>query len=258
MFVAFVILTHVFEPGLGVEVREGAGSVVLPCRTSSVPRNPIVVWSREKLSPSTVHRRQTNGDVLKDQNLLYRDRTSMETDSLTTGDFSLTLRKPVRSDSGNYSCIVTAFGNERRLEDVELQVKGQHLQTRALPQVEVDSGVESVVLLCRTTVHLREDVRVEWTKSYRKVHVYENGSDQPGEQNFIYKGRTEMKRDLLKTGDLSLTLKYPTDWDRRTFTCTVYNREGNVLMKKKVELLVRAPPQVDQVQVTTGEAADTT
>ncbi|KAK2863535.1 hypothetical protein Q5P01_003068 [Channa striata] len=250
MFVAFVILTHVFQPGLGVEVREGAGSVVLPCWTSSVPMNPTVVWRHEKLSPSTVHRRQTMGDVLKDQNLLYRGRTSMETDSLTTGDFSLTLRKPVRSDSGNYSCIVTAFGNERRLEDVELQVK--------VPQVEVDSEVESVVLLCRTTIHLPKDVRVKWTDGYRKVHVYENGSDQPGEQHWFYKRRTEMKKDLLETGDLSLTLKYPTDLDRGIFTCSVYSRKGNILMKKKVELLVRAPPQVDQVQVTTGEAADTT
>uniref|UniRef100_A0AAQ6IGX4 Ig-like domain-containing protein n=1 Tax=Anabas testudineus TaxID=64144 RepID=A0AAQ6IGX4_ANATE len=116
-------------------------------------------------------------------------------------------------------------------------------------QVEVDSGVESALLPCKTisvllpwktTVCLPEDVKVEWRNSLNwKVHVYQNGSDQPEEQDRFYRGRTEMTRNLLKPGDLSLTLKYPTDEDIRTFTCTVYNREGNILMKKQVELRVR-------------------
>ncbi|XP_067378869.1 butyrophilin-like protein 2 [Channa argus] len=277
MFVEFVIFIHVFQHGLSVEVTEGAGSVLLPCHISSVPFDPTVVWSREKLSPPTVHQRQVNGDVLKDQNLLYKDRTSMKTDSLTTGDFALTLRKPIPADSGNYTCIITAFGNERRLAHVELQVKelyifpveawillsvlvvalmviaGLAVYVRRLknkvPQMVVDSGMESVVLLCKTTVHLPEDVRVEWRDGgYRKVHVYRNGSDQPGDQDEEYRGKTEIERNLLKTGDLSLTLKYPTDRDRRTFTCTVYSREGNILLKKQVELQVRVP----QVKVDSG------
>ncbi|KAK2810016.1 hypothetical protein Q5P01_000462, partial [Channa striata] len=114
----------------------------------------------------------------------------------------------------------------------------------SVPQVEVDSGVESVLLPFKTTFHLPEDVTVEWMYSNNKVHVYENGSDQPGEQNQFYKGRTEMKRDLLKTGDLSLTLKYPTDWDRGTYTCTMYSREGNVLIKKDVKLQVKVQLKV--------------
>uniref|UniRef100_A0A7N6A0N2 Ig-like domain-containing protein n=1 Tax=Anabas testudineus TaxID=64144 RepID=A0A7N6A0N2_ANATE len=100
----------------------------------------------------------------------------------------------------------------------------------SVQQVGADSGVESVLLPWKTTVQLPEDVK--WTDSLnKKVHVYQNGSDQPEEQNEEYRGRTEMKRNLLKPGDLSLTLKYPID--RRTFTCTVYNREGNILMKKQ-------------------------
>ncbi|XP_038587912.1 uncharacterized protein LOC119912693 [Micropterus salmoides] len=115
-------------------------------------------------------------------------------------------------------------------------------------QVEVDSEVESVLLPCKTTVHLPEDVTVEWTdRDDNVVHMYQNGSDQPEEQDEYYRHRTEMKRNLQRPGDLSLTLKHPTDRDSKTYTCTVY-RERDILMKKKVNLKVR----VCQVEVEEG------
>ncbi|CAI5669906.1 unnamed protein product [Oreochromis niloticus] len=107
-------------------------------------------------------------------------------------------------------------------------------------EVKVDSREETVLLPCKTIVHIPKDPKVEWkdTKD-RKVHVYENGSDQPGEQDEVYRDRTKMKRNLLEPGDFSLTLKYPTDRDTNTYTCTVYNRTRKILLTKAVKLIVR-------------------
>uniref|UniRef100_A0A671UD82 Immunoglobulin V-set domain-containing protein n=1 Tax=Sparus aurata TaxID=8175 RepID=A0A671UD82_SPAAU len=75
--------------------------------------------------------------------------------------------------------------------------------------------------------------------SYRTVHLYENRSDQPEEQHQDYRGRTEMKKDLLKTGDLSLTLKHPKETDTGRYRCLVYNKDGDRLREKRVELKVK-------------------
>ena len=103
--------------------------------------------------------------------------------------------------------------------------------------MEVEEGAESVQLPFKTTAGLSEDVRVEWTdRDDRKVHVYENG---PKEQHQLYRGRTEMNEDLLRTGDLSLTLKHPTRRDDRYYYCRVYNKDGDLLRRTEVKLKVK-------------------
>uniref|UniRef100_A0A096MCS1 Ig-like domain-containing protein n=1 Tax=Poecilia formosa TaxID=48698 RepID=A0A096MCS1_POEFO len=105
------------------------------------------------------------------------------------------------------------------------------LMEPTVQQVMVESGEESVLLSCRTTQSLDGDVRVEWRDGYnRKVHVYQNGSDQPGEQDQIYRTRTKMDENLLENKDLSLTLIRPTDGDNNFYTCRVYNKDGAKLM----------------------------
>uniref|UniRef100_A0A3Q2ZIS8 Ig-like domain-containing protein n=1 Tax=Kryptolebias marmoratus TaxID=37003 RepID=A0A3Q2ZIS8_KRYMA len=108
----------------------------------------------------------------------------------------------------------------------------------SVQQVEVKEGAESVLLPFRTTPELPEEARVVWwDRKDRKVHVFENGSDRPEEQNRFYRNRTEMKKNLLRTGDLSLTLRHPTDGEKGEFRCLVY-KDGTILRMKKVHLKV--------------------
>lgn len=269
MFVVFVILLHGSKHFSALELFVGDPLIMLPCEFHTFELNdPTVVWSRFDLSPSTVHQRQLQGDELKEQNLLYRGRTSMTSDALETGELSLNLTNLQLSDSGTYTCSIKSFRREWRVGTVQLQVKerfpswaiallvllglvliisgGLLFNFRqyfmSVQQVQVDSGVDSVHLPCKTTVKLPVDAKVEWKDKYnRKVHMHQNGSDHPEEQHFLYRNRTSMNKNQVKKGDLSLILKYPTDEDRDTYTCTIYSRNENILMKKDAVLHIKVP-----------------
>ncbi|XP_014871663.1 muscle M-line assembly protein unc-89-like [Poecilia latipinna] len=225
-----------------VEVDSGAESVLLPYRaTKNLPRDAKVEWTDG--DGKKVHVYKNGSHHPGEQIHFYRTRTKMDENLLKTGDLSLTLKHPTIGDENIYTCRV--FNRDRAIlmfKRVKLQVKVQH-------QIKVDSDVESVLLPCRTTENLPGDVRVEWIKSPdKKAHVYENGSDQPGEQSQIYRTRTKMDEEPLRTGDLSLTLRRPTDEDSEIYTCKVSSRNGDVLMKKQVQLEVK----VCQVEVEEG------
>uniref|UniRef100_A0A3Q3AZA7 Ig-like domain-containing protein n=1 Tax=Kryptolebias marmoratus TaxID=37003 RepID=A0A3Q3AZA7_KRYMA len=138
-----------------VDVSEGEQFVLLPCHfNKSELINATVVWTRQDLSPSTVHQRQTGGDELKDQNQLYRDRTSMKADSLETGDVSLSLSDLQLSDSGTYTCTVRDPRGEPRATDVELS-RIPCLPARPPAQV---AGISNLVL------------SPQWIKKYKHAN----------------------------------------------------------------------------------------
>ncbi|CAI5670079.1 unnamed protein product [Oreochromis niloticus] len=233
MLLLLLLIMNVSQHALApvVEVYEVEISVLLPCEYSGfIPENPTVLWIRSDLNPKSVHLRREETDDLKGQNQHYRGRTSMRPDALDTSDFSLTLRNPQMTDSSNYTC---SIGNEReelKLTDTQLHVKDQEVK------VEVTEGSESVILPCKTKPDLPEDTTVKWMRFYREimmVHEYSNGTDQLKNQDNRYCGRTKMNKDLLRTGDLSLTLIYPTERDSGGYICTIY-RDKDILRQKVV------------------------
>ncbi|XP_019210646.1 uncharacterized protein LOC109199770 [Oreochromis niloticus] len=240
MFVVFVILLHVSQHALAVvvEVNEGERSVLLPCLFSGpIPEdNATVMWNRSDLDPKSVHQRGKGGDDVGGQNQRYKERTSMNRYAFITKDFSLTLRKPTKTDSGNYTCSISNGRQERPLRDIQLKVKDQQVE------VKVREGSHSVILPCKTTPDLPEGTTVEWTRSdlgLMTVHVYANGNDNLMIQDEVYRDRTKMNQDLLRTGDLSLTLKHPTERDSGGYICTIY-RDKDILTQKVV-LQVKEP-----------------
>uniref|UniRef100_A0A3Q2P2C9 Ig-like domain-containing protein n=1 Tax=Fundulus heteroclitus TaxID=8078 RepID=A0A3Q2P2C9_FUNHE len=102
-------------------------------------------------------------------------------------------------------------------------------------EVKVAEGAESVLLPCRTSPDLHEKTSVEWTRSEPAVNVvYMYPRRNQENQDDLYCGRTKLNEDLLRTGDVSLTLRFPTDRDSGTYICTVYR--GEDILRWKVVL----------------------
>ncbi|XP_006809074.1 uncharacterized protein LOC102794410 [Neolamprologus brichardi] len=236
-----------------VEVPQGEESVLLPFKaTADLPQDVTVEWTLTQPKEWKVHVYQSGNNLSDEQDQRYRGRTEMkDEDPLRTKDFSLTLKPLHLTDSGVYTCTISNKDERVLLQKVVI------LSVRA-PQPEVVNATdadESALLPFTTTAGLRQDVTVEWTvtePTKRKVHVYESGNNLSHQD---YKDRTEMKdKDPLSTKDLSLTLKHPRLDDSRSYTCTVYDKDGHMLLQKVVTLRVRESLP-DIVQAVKGAAS---
>uniref|UniRef100_A0A3B4GVI9 Ig-like domain-containing protein n=1 Tax=Pundamilia nyererei TaxID=303518 RepID=A0A3B4GVI9_9CICH len=90
-------------------------------------------------------------------------------------------------------------------------------------------GLKFVMLPFKIPRDLPQGTTVEWR----------HNNVEPDKHNQIYRGRTEMNKEPLENGDLSLTLKDLRLTDSGFYTCTVYNKDGHMLTQKSVTLRVR-------------------
>ncbi|XP_069775670.1 butyrophilin subfamily 1 member A1-like [Narcine bancroftii] len=83
---------------------------------------------------------------------------------------------------------------------------------------------EDVVLECQMVPLASLDaLEVRWFRSSTDstVHLYTNGHDQPGVQDEVYRGRTELFQDEFPHGNASLLLKRTKVSDTGSYTCSI-------------------------------------
>ncbi|XP_043954538.1 uncharacterized protein LOC122820908 isoform X2 [Gambusia affinis] len=221
-----------------VSVQEGRRSVVLPFKAPSPLMNEAsaVEWKLSDRENKLVCRR------CRDQNSPAQDHEGhmMNEDLMRTGDFSLMINNVSLTDS---LFICSVYNEDRKIlrqKVVVLIVRGFQSEV-----VKVTVGDPSVSLPFKIPAPLDEDVRVEWTRPDSKqteVLTFKNGEIRSPKQvlGYRYHGNTEMDKDLLTSGDLSLVLKRPRPKDNGLYRCTVYSGE-EVQHMKMVTLSVGEP-----------------
>ncbi|XP_072458642.1 myelin-oligodendrocyte glycoprotein-like [Notamacropus eugenii] len=81
-----------------------------------------------------------------------------------------------------------------------------------------------------------QHMEVVWLQSTRVVHNYQNGEDQFGDQSPDYRGRTELVRDAITSGNVTLKILNVRLLDAGKYTCLIADgfRQEQANMELKV------------------------
>ncbi|XP_030579011.1 uncharacterized protein LOC115775675 [Archocentrus centrarchus] len=219
-----------------VEVAEWEKNVKLPfATTADLPEDVTVEWRCSDSKQMMVYMYPSDQNQENHQGQVYKGRTEMNEEPLRAKDLSLTLKDLQLSDRGVYTCTVYNKGGKVLLQKVvSLSVRVSQLQVVVLTE-----GEESVLLPFKITDDFPEDIEVEWRHQNVKIYVYLSGQNNPPLPDSDYQGRTEMKEEEVKNGDLSLILKQPKLSDCGVYTCTIKDKDGKILRDKIVALGVQ-------------------
>ncbi|XP_068953079.1 myelin-oligodendrocyte glycoprotein-like [Petaurus breviceps papuanus] len=105
---------------------------------------------------------------------------------------------------------------------------------------------EVAVLPCHLSpAQSAEHMEVVWFQSTRVVHLYQDGEDKFGDQDPNYHKRTELVRDSISSGNVTLKIRDVRLLDEGSYTCHFENgfdQEEAYIMLKVSEYLTRTSP----------------
>ncbi|XP_051282808.1 uncharacterized protein LOC127378158 isoform X8 [Dicentrarchus labrax] len=247
--------------------------VILPCclQPSLNVERLTVEWSKPDLKPDPsdrlsrvdyVHLYRDRREDMDMKLQSYVGRTELSKDGLKSGDISLKILNVTLEDGGRYRCFIPKLNGPVK-ESVVTLVVGQPRVVGSLQPIVAVLG-DDVILPCRLQPSFNvELLTVEWSRPDLKpdpsdrlgrvdyVYLYRGRREDTDMKLQSYVGRTELSKDGLKSGDISLKILNVTLEDGGRYRCFIPKLNGPV--KESVVTLVVEP---NSVQTTTETPLD--
>ncbi|XP_072458663.1 uncharacterized protein [Notamacropus eugenii] len=149
-------------------------------------------------------------------------------------------RLPLESSQGvmdliSLSCHLFSFLVPILFLEISTLASGKFSVTGPPGPIQVSVG-EVAELPCHLSpAQSAEDMGVVWFQSTRVVHLYQDGEDQFGDQDPNYQGRTELVRDSISSGNVTLKIRDVRLLDEGRYRCHFENgfdqEEADVILK---------------------------
>ncbi|XP_030053377.1 butyrophilin subfamily 1 member A1-like [Microcaecilia unicolor] len=193
----------------------------LSCHLSPVlsAEHMEVRWFRSSFQ-LVVHLYENGMDQNEHQIPEYRGRTELIRNYISCGIVSLRIYNIGPDDEGSYTCF---FKSDTSYEDATLELKVAQLFKVIGPDQPVIAvlGKDAELSCHLSPVLSAEHMEVRWFRSSFQlvVHLYENGMDQNEHQVPEYRGRTELIRNYISCGIVSLRIYNIGPDDEGSYTC---------------------------------------